>query len=147
MKIYIGADHRGFALKKHVTKILEDLKYDIVDMGVCQKDKVCDYPLIAQKVGRSVARSKTAKGILICMSGLGQTIAANKVRGAYAALCYNATTAKLSRLHNNANILVLAAKFVKQKDLKKILVTWLKTEFEAGRHLRRFNQIKKIEKG
>ena len=83
----------------------------------------------------------------MCMSGIGQAMAANKVRGAYAALCYNAESAALSRKHNNANILVLGSKFVKPKDLAKILRTWLNTEFEGGRHRRRVNQIKKIEKG
>jgi RpiB/LacA/LacB family sugar-phosphate isomerase len=81
------------------------------------------------------------------MSGIGQMIAANKVRGAYAALCYNAASAELSRRHNNSNILVLGAKFVKPKEIRKIIKVWLTTEFEGGRHLRRFNQIRKIEKG
>ena len=85
--------------------------------------------------------------MLVCMSGIGQAIAANKVSGAYAALCYNATAAKLSRLHNNANILVLGAKFVKAKDVPRIIKTWLTTDFEGGRHQRRFNQIKKLEQG
>ena len=146
MKIYIGADHRGFPFKDKIVKLLGLRGYIVEDMGTFDETLACDYPQVAQKVAKAVARTKGSRGILVCMSGIGQSIAANKVRGAYAALCYNAEAAALSRQHNNANILVLGAKFVKGKDVPKILDAWLTAEFEGGRHHRRFEQIKKIEK-
>ena len=147
MKIYIGSDHRGFALKRKIEKMLVDAGYHPVDMGSFDAHVICDYPKVAYQLARQVAQSPRRRGILVCMSGIGQVVAANKVRGAYAALCYNAASAALSRKHNNTNILVLGAKFVKPKDIRKILKTWLTTDFEGGRHQRRINQIKKIEKG
>ena len=145
MKVYIGADHRGYDFKKKIIKILNDQKHDVVDMGAYESSESCDYPKVAHKVASEVAKSRNGRGILVCMSGIGQAIAANKVRGAYAALCYNAETAALSRKHNNSNILVLGSKFVKQAEVGKILRTWLNTEFEGGRHRRRVGQIKKME--
>lgn len=147
MKIYLGADHRGVNFKKRIARIIRELGYATVDMGSFDPKVSCDYPKIAYQVATRVARSPNDRGILVCMSGIGQMIAANKVRGAYAALCYNVASARLSRRHNNANILVLGAKFVKAKDIRTIIKTWLTTEFEGGRHKRRFDQIKKIEKG
>lgn len=147
MKVFIGADHRGVDFKKKIIKILNDQKHTVVDLGAYESTMSCDYPKIARKVAGEVTKLRNGRGVLVCMSGIGQTIAANKVRGAYAALCYNAESAALSRKHNNANILVLGAKFVKQKDISKIIRTWFNTEFEGGRHRRRINQIKKMEKG
>ena len=147
MKIYIGADHRGFLAKSKIIGILKNLKYDVVDEGALGSRISCDYPKIALKVAKQVAKSNKHRGILVCMSGIGQAIAANKVRGAYAALCYNVSSAALSRRHNNSNILVLSAKFIKDRQLSRIIKVWLATEFEGGRHRRRFNQIQKIEKG
>jgi len=146
LNVYLGADHRGFRTKKKVEKIVNDLGHNAVDMGSYDPKVICDYPKVANKVAGQVAKSRNDRGILICMSGIGQTIAANKVRGAYAALCYNAESAKLSRQHNNANILVLGAKFVSSKDIRKILKIWLNTGFDGGRHRRRVNQIKKMER-
>lgn len=146
MRIYIGADHRGFPLKDKIVKLLGRRGYVVEDMGTFDETNSCDYPKVACRVAKSVAKSKGSRGVLVCMSGIGQAIAANKVRGAYAALCYNAEAATLSRQHNNANILVLGAKFVKEKDIPKILDAWLTAEFEGGRHERRFKQIQKIEK-
>jgi RpiB/LacA/LacB family sugar-phosphate isomerase len=147
MKIYVGADHRGEAFKQKIIKLLTDRGHAVIDIDVCGPQKVCDYPKVAYRVAQEVTKSKDGRGILVCLSGIGQAIAANKVKGAYAALCYNEKAAALSRRHNNANILVLGADFVKNKDLPGILTTWLETEFEGGRHKRRVNQIKKIEKG
>ena len=146
MKIYIGADHRGFPLKDKIVRLLVRRGYTVEDRGTFDEVQSCDYPQVAQKVAKAVAKAKGSRGILVCMSGIGQTIAANKVRGAYAALCYNAEAAALSRQHNNANILVLGAKFVKEKEIPKILAAWLTAEFEGGRHERRFKQIQRIEK-
>ena len=146
MKVYIGADHRGFPLKEKIVKLLARRGYAVKDMGTSDETQACDYPQVARKVARAVAGDKNSRGILVCMSGIGQAIAANKVRGAYAALCYNAEAAALSRRHNNANILVLGAKFVREKQLPNILDAWFGAEFEGGRHGRRFKQIQKIEK-
>jgi len=145
MIVYIGADHRGLKLKGKIINILEALDIDVADIGTHDSTKSCDYPKIAYKVASSVAKDKNARGILVCMSGIGQSIAANKVKGAYAALCHTPEIAKLSRQHNNSNVLVIGAKSTKAKDLPKIIKVWLSTEFEGGRHKRRFNQIKKLE--
>ena len=145
MKIFIGADHRGFKLKNQIKVLLGELGYNVVDLGSYSEES-CDYPLISCRVASEAARSKNSCGILVCMTGIGHCIAANKVPGALAALCYNKEAAALSRQHNNANVLVLGAKFVKPKEIKDIILTWLKSEFEGGRHLRRVKQIKQIEK-
>ena len=147
MKIYIGADHRGYNFKQRIVNILEKQGHDVVDCGTYNSEESCDYPKVAYQVAIQVAKNKNSRGMLLCMSGIGQAIAANKIRGAYAALCHNPLAAQLSRLHNNANILVLGAKFVKPKDVPLIINVWLKTKFEGGRHQRRLNQIKQIERG
>ena len=147
MNVYLGADHRGVGFKSKIEKIVGDLGYNVVDMGSFDPNVSSDYPKVAYHVASKVARSRKDRGILVCMSGIGQMIAANKVRGAYAALCYNAASAELSRRHNNANILVLGSKFVKAREIRRIIKIWLTTEFEGGRHSRRFNQIKRIEQG
>ena len=147
MKIYIGADHRGVDFKAKILGVLKKHHYAFIDEGTHDPEKSCDYPKIAYQVATQVAKSKNDRGILVCMSGIGQAIAANKVKGAYAALCCNEEAARLSREHNNANVLVLSAKFIDSQKLESMMVTWLTTAFEGGRHRRRFNQIKKIEKG
>ena len=146
MKIFIGADHRGFQLKKKIIKFLTDKKYTVVDLGIHEEGVICDYPKISLKVGKEVVKSKGSLGILACMTGIGHSIAVNKVLGVRAALCYTKKAAELSRMHNDANILILGARFVPQKQLMGIVDAWLKSSFEGGRHLRRVNQIKKIEK-
>ncbi len=146
MQIYIGADHRGFKLKNKIADLLKRLGYQVTDMEAFQGEVSCDYPLISYKLARRVATTKGSRGILVCMTGIGHAIAANKVPGAYAALCYNKEAAILSRQHNNANVLVLGAKFVAEKEFPEIIEVWLETKFEGGRHLRRVRQIKDIEK-
>ena len=146
MKIFLGADHRGFSLKKKLIKFLENKKYNVVDLGTYQEGVLCDYPLISRKLGLAVSKNKGSRGILACMTGIGHSIAANKIPGVRAALCYNKKAALLSRTHNDSNVLIVGAKFVKQKDIWGIVSVWLKAEFEGGRHLRRVNQIRKIEK-
>ncbi len=147
MKVYSGADHRGTKLKSKLIRFMSGLGHDVEDIGVPEGTQMCDYPKIAKKVATKVSKQKNSRGVLVCMTGLGHLIAANKIRGAYAVLCYNVQAAALSRQHNNSNILVLGAKFVKAKDIEKIVKTWLNTKFEGGRHLRRVNQIKRIEQG
>ena len=145
-KIFIGADHRGFLSKKKIVERLSSEGYTIEDLGTHVEGEMCDYPMIALAVAGKVAKSRNAYGILLCMSGLGQAIAANKVPGAYAALCYNAEAAAFSRQHNNANVLVLGTKYITEKQMFDIVHSFLNAKFEGGRHLRRVKQIKKIEK-
>lgn len=146
MKIFIGADHRGFILKEKIGAILERDGYDVVDVGTDDENEPCDYPKMAYAVATGVAKSKGARGILVCMTGIGHSIAANKVPGVYAALCYNKEAAALSRQHNNANVLVVGSKFVGEREIFEIVKVWLAAEFEGGRHLRRVKQIKAIER-
>ena len=146
MKIFIGADHRGFKLKGKIIKFLEKKNYHVIDMGTNTDKTSCDYPKISKKVAQAVAQTKSSVGILACLTGIGHSMAANKIRGVRAALCYNRQAAYLSRAHNDANILIVGSKFVKEKDIFAIVTIWLKTHFEGGRHLRRVNQIKQIEK-
>ncbi len=146
MKIFIGADHRGFELKKKIVQILKGQGHTIVDVGTHEAMVPCDYPQMAYDVAVQVAQNTHSRGILVCMTGIGHSMAANKVPGAYAALCYTKEAAVLSRQHNNANILVLGSKFVGEIDVMDIIGVWLSTPFEGGRHLRRMEQIKKIEK-
>lgn len=146
MKIYIGADHKGFAFKQKIIQLLTELGHQVVDVGTDRDDVPCDYPKLAYQVATLVAKTRNTRGILVCMSGIGHSIAANKVRGVYAALCYNRDAAALSRQHNNSNVLVLGAKFVSEKEMYEIIKVWLTEDFEGGRHLRRVNQIKTIEK-
>ncbi len=145
MKIFVGADHRGFELKKRIIGILRNQGHELIDAGTHEQGVDCDYPQISYDVATQVVKDPQAKGILLCMTGIGHSIAANKVPGAYAALCYTKEAASLSRQHNNANILVIGAKFVGEADLLEIVDVWLSSNFEGGRHQRRVDQIKKIE--
>ncbi len=145
MKVFIGADHRGYELKEQIKDLLGRLGHEAVDKGTHQPGEPCDYPELAFAVAREVAATEGTRGMLICMTGIGHVIAANKVKGAYAALCYNTEAARLSREHNNANILVLGAKFVTPGQMEEIISTWLATDFEGGRHERRVGQIRAFE--
>ncbi len=144
MKIFIGADHRGFRLKKTISDFLINKGHEVVDVGTHHKKTACDYPQFSFRVAQSVLGEKNARGILVCMSGIGHSIAANRMAGIRAALCYNTKAAYLSRAHNDANVLVLGAQFVTQKEIFLILNKWLKTSFEGGRHLRRIRQIDRV---
>lgn len=141
-RIIIGSDHGGFKLKEKLKIFLEKKGFKVKDVG-CFSEESCDYPTYAYEVSRLAAMDKSSKGILICKSGIGNSIVANRIPGIRAALCYNLKAAKLSRQHNDANVLVLGSLFVKEGLAKRIVSVWLETEFEGGRHLRR---IKKIEK-
>ncbi len=145
MKIFIGADHRGFKLKEKLIDSLVRQGHEVIDEGAYAQKPPCDYPKISEKVATAVVKNKGSLGILACMTGIGHSIAANKVPGARAALCYNKKAAVLSREHNDANILIVGAKFVKAKDIFPIVSAWLKSQFQGGRHLRRVSQIKKLE--
>lgn len=145
MKIFIGADHRGFGLKQRITSFLKTAGHDVQDIGTHEEETPCDYPQFSYEVAVCVVKEIGSRGILICNTGIGHSIAANKVPGAYAALCYNKEAAALSRQHNNANILVIGSKFVSEEELKEIISIWLKTDFEGGRHQTRIDKIKQIE--
>lgn len=144
MKIGIGADHRGFSLKEELKKFLEGNNYQIKDFGTYSEEP-CDYPDFAFPLCEDLIKRKIKWGILICGSGLGMSISANKVKGIRATLCLNKEMAKMARNHNNANVLVLAANFTPLETAKEIVLTFLNENFEGGRHLRRINKIRKYE--
>src|SRR5690554_4037024 len=144
MKIVIASDHGGYLLKEHIKKYLEDNKYDIKDFGTHSLESV-DYPDFAQEVAEAVAQGQYDRGILICGTGLGISIAANKVRGIRAAVVSESFSAKMSRLHNNANILALGGRVVGPDLATEIVEVWINTPFEGGRHERRVNKISQIE--
>jgi ribose 5-phosphate isomerase B len=144
-KIYVGCDHAGIALKKPLLeglrKALPHLQFE--DLG-CHSEESVDYPNYAEQVGRKVAETK-GRGILVCGSGLGMCIAANKVNGVRAASAWDATSARLSRQHNDANIVCLGARLTGPEVALEAVKVWLTTEFEGGRHQRRVDLISKLE--
>ncbi|OYD16249.1 ribose 5-phosphate isomerase B [candidate division WOR-3 bacterium JGI_Cruoil_03_44_89] len=140
MKVIIGADHRGVELKEKVKAILNDKKIEYEDMGV-STTKSSDYPDIAIPLAKRVSNGEFERGILICNTGIGMCIAANKVKGAYAALCRSPEMARYARKHNNANIMTLSGEYTKEDELEKILMSFLETKFECKRHQRRFDKI------
>jgi ribose 5-phosphate isomerase B len=145
MKIGIGADHRGFRTKSTIIAFLKDKGYRVIDFGTDSEVSV-DYPYFALRVAEAIGKRAIRYGILLCYSGQGMVITANKVKGIRAAVCPKPRYAGLARAHNNANILVIPAGFVKsRKRLQAIIETFLKTKFEGGRHRRRLNIIKRYE--
>ena len=145
MKIAIGSDHGGFELKAALMKFLESLEgYEIKDFGTHSKES-CDYPVIGFDVAKAVSKGKFDRGILLCKTGIGMGIIANKLHGVRAAVCYDAEMARSSREHNDANVLVLAANYVDASKAQGIAKVWLSTAHLGERHARRVGQIKKIE--
>ena len=142
--IAIASDHGGYALKEKVKAFLEKKGLEYKDFG-CYDTSSCDYPDFAKPAAKAVAEGECEKGILICTTGIGVSICANKVPGIRCALCSDTVSARLTREHNNANCLALGAKNVTFELAKKITDTWLQTAFSGGRHLRRVEKIKKIE--
>jgi len=146
MKIAIGSDHGGFDLKGKFVEYMKANDIHVEDMG-CHSPDSCDYPLIGYEVSHKVANGEFDKGILLCTTGIGMCIAANKVKGIRAGVCQSVEEATYGREHNDINVLVMGAKFLDDKQAVEILETWLKTDFEkGGRHERRVNQIKEIER-
>ncbi|HOG17518.1 MAG: Ribose-5-phosphate isomerase B [Syntrophaceae bacterium PtaU1.Bin231] len=143
-RLVIGADHAGFELKEALKPVLARLGYSVDDVGAFSCDAV-DYPDIAAEVARRVSTGAFARGILVCGSGIGMSIAANRFPGVRAALCMDVETARLSRQHNNANILVLAGRRTGPDTAAAVMETWLQTPFEGGRHQRRLEKIAAIE--
>ena len=146
MKIVIGSDHGGFRLKNEIISHLKDKKIEYKDLGTYSDESV-DYPDFGQAVGLAVASGEFDRGIVICGTGIGISIAANKVSGIRAALCGDCFSAKASREHNDANVLALGERVIGTELAKMIVDIWLKTEFAGGRHEMRVNKIKEIEKG
>jgi ribose 5-phosphate isomerase B len=145
MKIVVAADHGGFELKNIIKKYLVEHNYEVLDLGTNTSNSV-DYPDYGIKAGEEVMKGNAEKGIVVCGSGIGICIAANKVKGIRAALCHSIEYAKLSRQHNNANILSLGGRFLDEEEAIKIVETWLTTEFEGDRHEKRINKITEYEK-
>jgi ribose 5-phosphate isomerase B len=143
--IIIGSDHAGFRVKEYIKQKLLKKGYRILDVGTSGPRRV-DYPDYAEKVAVEVRRNKTRKGILACGTGIGASIAANKIPGIRAALVCSAKDARLSIQHNNANILVLGGRPFDQDIISRIINTWLASEFRGGRHLRRLRKISRLEK-
>lgn len=140
MNIAIGSDHAGYASKEGILKYLKLDNHTITDVGTYSTDSV-DYPDIAQKVATLVSQKKVDRGILLCGTGIGVSIAANKFSGIRAALCNTIELAELSRRHNDANILSLGARFHTVQELIEIIKVWLNTPFEGGRHIHRINKL------
>ncbi len=139
-KICISSDHAGFEIKEFIKEFLIKSNTSIIDLGPFINKSV-DYPEYAKKVSRRVSKRKSDIGILVCGSGTGMAISANKTKGIRAAVGYNIKSTQLSRQHNNANILCLGSRLTKKKDIKKIISIFLRTKFEGGRHNRRVKKI------
>ncbi len=145
MKVAIGCDHAGVSLKNEILPILEEIAIDWKNFGTDTEESV-DYPDFGEKVAEEVSKGNFNRGILICGTGIGMSIVANKFSGVRAALCNDSYSAKMSRLHNDANILILPGRVIDKETAKVIVRIWFSTPFEGGRHQRRLDKIKEIEK-
>jgi len=146
MKIAIGSDHIGIGLKKHLMEYLSAQGHELTDVGTYSTERT-DYPIFGYKVARMVVKGETEKGILICGTGVGISLAANKVDGIRAVVCSESYSAYMARLHNNANIVAVGARVVGEAVAEQIVDAFLTTEYEGGRHQRRLDMLEKIEKG
>jgi ribose 5-phosphate isomerase B len=140
MKLYIGNDHAGFVLKEKLKKYLQEKNNEVIDCGSYSAERA-DYPDYAHKVAEGVLSDKNSLGILICGSGNGVNITANKHNGIRAALCWNSEIAALAKQHNNANVMSLPARYISEEEAKKCVDAFLQAQFEGGRHLERVNKI------
>lgn len=146
MKIALGSDHRGFEAKQLIKAIVTQLDHECIDFGTNDSNPV-DYPDPAYLAATAVSKKEADRAILVCSTGLGMSMAANKVKGVRAALCHDELGARISRDHNNANILCLSSDQTGEVLLRKIVEVWLKTDFSGGRHERRVRKIAAIEEG
>ncbi len=146
MKIALGSDHKGYPLKEHVKRLLASMGHECVDFGPASEARV-DYPDHAAPAARAVADGACDRGIVICASGVGVSITANKVPGIRAALCHDLYLARMSRLHNDANVLAMGAFVVGEGLADEIVSVWLATEYEGGRHQQRLDKIAALETG
>lgn len=140
MRIALASDHAGFQIKEFLKSRLYQLGHEVMDFGT-DSEVPCDYPDFGKPASEAVARGSCDRGVLVCGTGIGMSIAANKVHGVFAALCANGLQAELSRRHNNSNVLVIGGWIVGKLLAEEILDRWLKAEFEGGRHARRVNKI------
>ena len=145
MIILIASDHAGFPLKEKLKPYLEKRGLEVKDLGA-YSSKRCDYPQFAYRLAQGVSSGKFKQGILVCKSGIGNSIVANRLPRVRAALCYNVEVARLSRQHNDSNVLVLGSAFVNAALARRIVAAWLDTRFQGGRHSRRIKQIREIER-
>ncbi len=145
MKISMACDHGGYLLKKHIKQYLTNKGYQVVDFGTYDTQS-CDYPDFAAKASQAVSSGECDKGVVVCTTGIGVSIVANKVKGVRCALCLNADMAEMTRRHNNANVLAMGAKYVDNALAQSIVDKFLSTEFEGGRHQRRLDKITALEK-
>ena len=142
-KLLIASDHAGFVLKEKLKAYLQKKAISVKDLGTYSQER-CDYPLYAYELAKNISSGKFKRGILICKSGVGTSIVANRLPGVRAALCDNLKITKLSRQHNDSNVLVMGSAFVKADLAKRMVLAWLETKFEGGRHLRRVKLIDKL---
>ena len=147
MRIAVGSDHAGYALKSTIVDHLTAGGHDVVDLGAESAEVSVDYPMYGHAVGEAVAEGRAERGVCVCGSGIGMSIAANKVRGVRAALVHDELTAEMSRSHNDANVVCMSADLLGQKLIEKIVEIWLTTPFQGGRHERRVKKIHAIENG
>jgi len=145
MRIAVGADHRGAAVAGKVTELLQRLGHEVLRLGSMSEEPV-DYPDVASAVAREVHQGNVERGILICGTGLGMCIAANKIRGIRAAPCHDDLTAEMSRRHNDLNVLCLSADLLGERLIDRMIEIWLTTPFEGGRHARRVDKITAMER-
>ena len=143
MKIVVGSDHAAYELKEAIKEKLTNEGHEVIDVG-CDSTESVDYPKYGHAVGRTVASGEAERGIAVCGSGIGISIACNKVPGIRAALCTSVEMAEMCRRHNNANVVCMGARMISQELAFDIIDTWMTPEFEAGKHLRRINEIEDI---
>jgi ribose 5-phosphate isomerase B len=146
VRVAMGSDHAGFLLKENLKEYVDDMGHEIIDLGTDSEEPV-DYPLFCANVARAVVGGEADRGMVFGGSGQGEQLAANKVRGARAALCNDLFTARLSRQHNDANVLAMGGRIVAFGLAREIAKLWLETEFEGGRHVARLEQVAAIERG
>ena len=144
MKIAVGADHAGFEVKEQIKKQLAEMNLEVEDLGTNSLESV-DYPDFGAAVGQAVASGKADEGIVVCGSGIGIAIAANKIHGIRAAQAWNEETARLARQHNDANVLSIGARVIPEAEIPKIVKAWFDAKFEGGRHERRVEKISELE--
>ena len=144
-RIALAADHAGYEEKEKIKQTLDEMGVEYTDMGTASADSV-DYPDYARKVGEAVSTGEFEQGLLVCGSGTGMAIAANKIKGVRAAVAWSPDIARLAREHNDANVLALPARFISDGEAKGVLQAWFDADFEGGRHARRVDKIRELEK-
>jgi ribose 5-phosphate isomerase B len=144
MRVAIGSDHRGFEAKEHIKRVLMQMGHEVTDYGT-NNDSSTDYPDYAIPVCQAIQAGKAERGLLLCGSGIGMSMVANKMKGIRAALCHDELTSEMSRRHNDANVLCLASDLLGDELMRRVVEIWMVTAFDAGRHERRVKKIMKVE--